>query len=152
MVTFEPVKSSAEPPEDAQRLLTHWRAFNAQKFHPTRSDFTPFSLKEWLGNIDIYDVENEGETFRMRLNGSEVVALTGEDWKGRTARDIDHQFGSTLHDELHRVFRTRQPLAHHIRIFQKQYMLAYRVVLPVFSDDKVGVVTQIFLAIFGLQT
>ena len=148
MVTFERVESGARPPESALHLLEHWQRFNAAGPRPTRSDFTPFSLKQWLGHIDIYDVERGGEEFRMRLNGSRVVALTGEDWKGKTARDIDRRFGAALHDELHQVCRSKQPLADHIRIFQKDYVAAYRLLLPIFSDDQDGEVVQIFLALF----
>ena len=151
MVTFERVKSADKPPESALRLLEHWQAFNAQGQRPTRGDFTPFSLKRWLGNIDIYDVESDGADFRMRLNGTEVVAMTGEDWKGRTAHEIDKKYGSTLHEELHSVYRSRKPLAHHIRIFQKDYVMAYRLLLPIFSDADDGRVAQIFLAIFAMD-
>ena len=151
MVMFELVEYGGAPPEEALGLLEHWRQFNRQGARPTRRDFTPFSLKPWLGNIDIYEVEDGGDEFRMRLNGTRVVAITGEDWKGKTARDIDRRFGRTLHDELRRVHRSKQPLAHHIRIFQKDYILAYRLVLPIFSDERQGEVVQIFLAVFSID-
>jgi hypothetical protein len=151
MVMFELVERSGTPPEEALRLLELWRQFNQQGPRPTRGDFTPFSLKPWLGSIDIYDVEDDGGEYRMRLNGTRVVAITGEDWKGRTARNIDQRFGSTLHDELRRVYQSKQPLAHHIRIFQKDYILAYRLVLPIFSDERHGEVVQIFLTVFSLD-
>ncbi len=151
MVTFELVESSDEPPVSALRLLDSWRNFNTQGNRPTRDDFTVFSLKPWLGNIDIYDVEDGGASFRMRLNGTEVVAVTGEDWTGKTARDVDRKFGSTLHDELLSVCSSKQPLAHHIRIFQKDYVSAYRLLLPIFSEAGDGEVVQVFLAIFRSQ-
>jgi hypothetical protein len=148
MVSIELVESKASPPERAQRLLDYWHSFNANGPRPTRDDFTPYALKAWLGNIDVYDAENGGEDFRLRLNGTQVVALTGEDWTGKTARDVDRRFGSTLHDELAAVCRTKQPSAQHIRIFQKQYLAAYRLLLPIFSDRRPGEVAQVFLAVF----
>jgi hypothetical protein len=152
MVTFEIVENADDPPAEAASLLDCWRRFNAQGKGPTRSDFTPFTLKRWLGNIDIYEVE-EGDRdgdkdFRMRLNGTEVVALTGEDWAGKTARDIDRALGASLHTDLMRVLTSKQPRADTIRIFQKDYVSAHRLLLPVFSDDGDGAVVQIFLALF----
>lgn len=153
MVSFELVESKAQPPESAATLLALWQRFNAGGKGPTREDFTPFVLKPWLGNIDVYEVENGGPgrrmDFRMRLNGTEVVALTGENWTGRTARDIDRALGGTLHEELLSVYHNKQPLAHHIRIYQKDHVTAYRLLLPIFSEQHDGRVVQIFLAIFG---
>ncbi|MPZ12528.1 MAG: hypothetical protein GEU89_20300 [Kiloniellaceae bacterium] len=84
----------------------------------------------------------------MRLNGTQVVALTGEDWMGKTASNVDSRFGSTLHEELQGVYRSKRPLAHHIRIYQKDHLSAYRLVLPIFADDREGEIAQIFLVIF----
>jgi hypothetical protein len=152
MVSFELIESKAQPPESAATLLATWRRFHADGKGPTRGDFTPFVLKPWLGNIDVYEVENGGPgreiDFRMRLNGTEVVALTGEDWTGKTARDIDRTLGASLHAELLSVYHNKQPLAHHIRIFQKDYVIAYRLLLPIFAEQRDGTVAQIFLAIF----
>ena len=110
--------------------------------------FPPFSLKPWLGKIDVYEVVNGGAAFRVRLNGTQVVALTGEDWMGKTASNVDSRFGSTLHEELQGVYRSKRPLAHHIRIYQKDHLSAYRLVLPIFADDREGEIAQIFLVIF----
>ena len=151
MVMFESVERSDRPPAEALALLDLWRQYSREEGRPTRSDFTPFVLKPWLGSIDIYDVEGGGRAFRMRLNGTRVVAITGEDWKGKTAHDVDCKYGGTLHEELARVHQTREPLAHHIRIFQKDYIFAYRLLLSIFSDEQPGTVAQIFLAIFNLD-
>lgn len=150
MVSFQLLESTATPPQKVADLLDAWRRFNTDGKGPTRSDFTPFVLKPWLGNIDIYDVETAGTDldFRMRLNGTEIVAMTGEDWTGSTARDIDRRFGVHLHDELLAVYRSQQPLTDRIRIFQKNYITAHRVLLPIFSERHEGEVAQIFLAIF----
>jgi hypothetical protein len=152
MATSQLVKHSGRPPEHAQSLLEYWQHFNARGQRPTRSDFTPFSLKQWLGHIDIYDVEHGGEAFRLRLNGSWIVAITGEDWTGKTAHDVDHRFGSTLHEDLYGVYRAKQPLAHDIRLFRKDYVSAYRLLLPIFSDTRQGEVVQVFLAIFDSES
>ncbi len=150
MVSFELFESNEGPPERATDLLALWRHFNALGDRPTREDFTPHNLQPWLGKIDVFAVEQGGETFRMRLNGTEIVALTGEDWTGRTARDIDRHFNVTLHDEMLRIRKSKQPMTDHIRIFQKDYIGAFRLLLPVFAADGSGEVDQIFLAIFEM--
>ena len=148
-----PLIPPEELPEKAAELLATWFRLNAESGGPTRRDFTPFSLKSWLGNIDIYHVENAGENgepdFRLRLNGSATVALTDEDWTGSTAREIDCVLGARLQDDLLQVFRTRLPRAEVIQLFRKNYMTAHRLLLPVFSETGGGEVAQVFLAIFS---
>jgi hypothetical protein len=146
--TFELVRSRDDLPERAASLLDFWHHFNAQGHRPTRDDFTPFSLKKWLGHLDVYGVEKDGEEFRIRLNGTRVTELTGEDWTGKTARDVDRKFDTNLHGEVLEVVRSRQPAIHETKIFQKDFTSAHRLMLPIFSQEGDGAVTQVLLAIF----
>lgn len=169
-VSFEFLDCCAVPPPQAASLLDAWQAIHAQTTpdggpRPTRADFTPFALKPWLGHIDIFEVERTPDSggdsggsaegggtvtdFRLRLNGTEIVALTGEDWTGHSARDIDRYYNVTLHDDLLAVCESGAPHNDGIRIFQKSYLSACRLLLPVFSNSGDGRVTQIFLAIFA---
>jgi hypothetical protein len=148
MAKFELVESADDLPEFAASLLAYWHHFNALGNRPTRRDFTPFSLARWLGYIDVYEAEDGGEEFRIRLNGSRVTELTGEDWTGRTAKDVDRKFGFGLHDEVFAVFKSKQPVSHHTKIYQKDYVTAHRLMLPVFSEADDGEVVQIFMALF----
>ena len=131
----------------ASSLLEYWHHFNALGNRPTRDDFTPFSLKKWLGYLDVYGVENGGEDFRIRLNGTRVTELTGEDWTGKTARDVDAKFGTELQAEVLEVVKTKKPAVHRTRIFQKDYTSAHRLMLPIFSRKNDGSVVQVLLAI-----
>jgi len=148
MANDVPVEMQEDVPETVRRLLDLWQRFAAEPGRPTRADLTPFTLKPWLGFIDVYGVENGGRTFRIRLNGSCTTAMTGEDWTGRTAHDVDRKYGFGLHDEVHRVFTSQRPACHLTRIYQKDFALAYRLMLPVFSEAGDGSVAQILLAIF----
>jgi len=147
-MTSERVERSDDLPEMAASLLDFWYHFNAQANRPTRDDFTPFSLKKWLGYLDVYGIEDDGEVIRIRLNGTRVTELTGEDWTGRTARDVDRKFDSKLHDDVMEVVRSRQPSIHETQIFQKDYASAHRLMLPIFSREGDGKVTQVLLALF----
>jgi len=148
VVSDEIVENLDELPPIARSLLAFWQEFNDQGHRPTRRDFTPFSLKPWLGYLDVYGVEDGGREFRIRLNGSRVTELTGEDWTGRTASDVDRKFGFGLHNEVLDVFTSKRPACHLTRIYQKNFTSAYRLMLPIFSEDGDGRVVQVFLAIF----
>lgn len=148
VATYERIESVEELPETAARLLDFWQGFRALGPRPTRQDFTPFALKPWIGYLDVYGVEDGGADFRIRLNGTRVTELTGEDWTGRRASDVDERFGSALREEVAAVYTSQQPAYHRTRIFQKNYTTAHRLMLPVFCDSGDGRVVQIFLAIF----
>ena len=148
MANDTPVESRDDMPATVRSLLDLWHSFDTDGGRPTRQDLTPFTLKPWLGFIDVYGVEDGGRTFRIRLNGSHTTAMTGEDWTGRTAHDVDRKYGFGLHDEVHRVFTSKRPACHVTRIYQKDFALAYRLMLPVFSETGDGSVAQILLAIF----
>jgi len=155
MTRFERLETDQEVPAVAQDLLAAWQRFNASGNRPTRDDFTPFVLKPWLGQIDIYDVEDAGSEsgpdFRLRLNGTKTVALTGDDWTGATAREIDRALDVTLHADLQAVYEAGKPLSQPIRLFKKRYITAHRLMLPIFSQAGDGTVSQVFLAIFPIS-
>ena len=146
--TTDLTESGGALPEMAASLLGYWQHFNALGDRPTRDDFTPFSLQKWLGHLDVYGVEDEGETFRIRLNGTKVTENTREDWTGCTAKDVDRKFGTSLQQEVMDVVRSKKPAFQETRIFQKEFATAYRLMLPIFSREGDGKVVQVFLAIF----
>jgi hypothetical protein len=149
LATFEPLENAQDMPEPAAALLELWQGFREQGARPTRQDFTPFALKRWIGHLDIYRVEDGGRDFRIRLNGTRVTELTGEDWTGRSVRDVDRRFNSTFYDEVHAVFASRRPAVHRTRIYQKNFTTAHRLMLPIFSAAGDGEVVEILMALFG---
>jgi hypothetical protein len=89
-----------EPPPQAPaalgKMLALWRGFAANGEVPHRGQFDTLTLRPWLGHVMIYEAVDGGRDFRNRLEGSEVVMLTGEDWTGRCASEVDAQFGSRM--------------------------------------------------------
>lgn len=148
MTAFERLEGADLLPEEAAALFSYWQQCYLSGAGPTRTEFDPLRLWRWLGKLDVYVVENKGEAFRLRLSGTDTVELTGEDWTGKTARDVDEAYGRGFHDDLAAVMRTRTPALHRMQVFQKDYITAYRLLLPVFAAPGDGEVTQIFLAMF----
>ena len=148
MVAYEQVENAEILPDDAAALLKYWRQCEVAGTGPTRAEFGPLELRRWLGKIDIYEVDGEGAEFRLRLSGTETVAMTGEDWTGKTARDVDRAYGHGFHDDLLIVYRSRRPALHRIKVFQKDFMTVYRLLLPIFAGPEDRRVRQIFLAMF----
>ena len=81
----------------------------------------------------IYEAVDGGRDFRNRLEGSEVVMLTGEDWTGRCASEVDAQFGSRMLDYMKEVVRTGEPCIHIMQMFQNEAIRVTRLMMPVRS-------------------
>ncbi len=115
---------------------------------PNRDAFDPFNLRPWLGHISIYQTINDGADFRIRLEGTSIVAITGEDWTGKRASDVDRRYGSRLVDFMKATLRAHEPAIHTMRLFQNNIEYITRVLLPVRSQQR-GPVDQVFLAMYA---
>jgi hypothetical protein len=70
----------------AQDLLAYWQANRSSGGLPDRTVFDPISLRRYLGNLVIADIEptNSGEPrYRYRLVGTELADRSGRDATGR---------------------------------------------------------------------
>lgn len=121
-------------PENAFReictLHAYWLEKAAGGAMPHRADFDPFSLKPWLGNICIYEQISGALDFQIRLNGSNIVDLTGEEWTGRRVSEVDRKYGTTLLSDLMETLREGQPIMHEMPVFQRPHCTAIRLLLP----------------------
>ncbi len=72
--------------------------------------------------------------------------MTGEDWTGRTASQVDETFGTEFLPVLREALRSAQARLHVIRIYQRKFRTAFRMLLPVRSRSD-GPVDQILLVI-----
>ena len=140
-------------PTASQTLLEFWNAHASAAGHiPTRTAFRPENLMPWIDDIAIYEFIPEKDDFLIMLEGENIVALTGENWRGAYAREVDCQFASDLHGALTTVRKTLMPQMHYLRIFQRQWRRGIRVLLPVLRQKEGkedGL--QIFLAIFPID-
>jgi hypothetical protein len=130
------------------RLYDFWLDCRGASDVPNRDAFDPFNLRPWLGHISIYEMIQDGTDFRIRLEGTSIVAMTGEDWTGRRASDVDRRYDSHLVDFMKTTIRTHQPAIHTMRLFQNDIENITRLLLPIRSHP-LGPVDQVFLAMYA---
>lgn len=128
-------------------LFEKWLSFCLDGSVPDREQMDPFELRPWLGHISIYEAVNDGADFRIRLEGTRISQMTGEDWTGRYASEVDTAFGAQIVPLMKTAMRTGQPMFHATGIYQREYRTAIRMLLPVRSRRD-GPVDQIFLVLY----
>lgn len=142
---LETLPASASP--SLHSLLQFWFRAADSDGVPSREQFDAFTLRRWLGHISIYEAVDSGRDFRIRLEGTAIVAITGEDWTGKRASQVDIRYGCRLAEFMGEIMATRRPMVHTMRVFQNQVERITRLLLPVRSQRE-GLVDQVFLAIY----
>lgn len=130
-------------------LIAFWTANRGYDGVPDRSGFTPERLHRWIGNISIYEQVDGGQDFRVRLEGTNVTLITGDDWSGRLISEIDARFGTQFLGDVKSVLASRQPSVTRCQVFQRDYNPAERALLPVASRP--GQIDQVFLCLYVLN-
>jgi hypothetical protein len=130
------------------QLHDFWHDCRGTSDVPNRDAFDPFNLRPWLGHMSIYETIQDGMDFRIRLEGTSIVAITGEDWTGKRASDVDRRYGSRLVDFMKTTIRTHQPAIHTMRLFQNNIEYITRLLLPIRSRP-LGPVDQVFLVMYA---
>lgn len=128
-------------------LLEFWSHAAGRDGVPNRAQLDPFTLRPWLGHISIYEAVDEGYDFRIRLEGTSIVAITGEDWTGKRASEVDARYGCRIAAFMREVVRTHRPMIHTMLVFQNEVESITRLLLPV-RKSRDGPVDQVFLVIY----
>ncbi|MEZ5832821.1 MAG: PAS domain-containing protein [Dongiaceae bacterium] len=128
-------------------LLQFWSDSADADGVPSREQLDALALRPWLGHISIYETVDEGQDFRIRLEGTSIVAITGEDWTGKRASEVDARYGCRIAEFMREIVRTQQPMIHTMRVFQNDVEFITRLLLPVRSRTG-GPVDQVFLVIY----
>ena len=129
-------------------LLQFWSKAAVGSGIPSREYLDAFTLRPWLGHISIYEAVDSGRDFRIRLEGTSIVAITGEDWTGRRASEVDARYGCRIAEFMREVVRTGEPAIHTMRVFQNEVESITRLLLPVRSHRD-GPIDQVFLVIYA---
>ena len=129
-------------------LLSFWRRHSEQSGVPSRVIMEPFGLFPWLGHLSIYEAVEGGRDFRNRLEGTAIVAITGEDWTGRMASAVDARFGSSLVPSMRNAIASGQAAIHTMKVYQDGYKDITRLLLPVRARQD-GPIDQVFLVIYA---
>ena len=74
---------------DAARLAEYWHEKRGSRALPDRSDIVPADIVSLLPHIVIYDVIDEGRDYRVRLFGTALVNLVGEERTGMLVSEFD---------------------------------------------------------------
>ena len=120
-------------------LLAYWQSKRQGRLAPARAEINPKEIPSLLRNLHLYEVKEDGQVFRLRLVGTELVAAVGADPTGKV---ITRETREPAYFE--RVFSCLQEgLAHRRPIRQtavrtlaprRDYTSAESLILPL-SDD-----------------
>lgn len=62
-----------------RRLYEYWQQKRGDRRAPARTEINPTEIPDLLGYVNMFDVEDEPRDFRVRLNGSEVTRMLGQE-------------------------------------------------------------------------
>ncbi|HYD99581.1 MAG TPA: PAS domain-containing protein, partial [Alphaproteobacteria bacterium] len=131
-------------------LIDLWRARGDGSGPPLRSHFDPFTLRPWLGHVSIAEAVDGGEDFVTRLDGSEIVRLTGDDWTGLRASEIDARYGIRYRAILRDACGSDEPTVNRfVTSVQKDTVSFQRVLLPVREERRE--VRQLIIGIYPVS-
>ena len=116
-------------------LLDLWRSKRPPGVVPHRAEFDGFTLRPWLGWLTVYEELDDKADFFVRLDGTNIVALTGDEWTGRRMSELDPRYAVPVLKTLRRAARERQPIVD--RFYNpavKDFLTFHRVTLPLWEE------------------
>lgn len=141
-----------EPTGKLTQLLDYWRHLRPRDL-PRRTDIDLMRLApELLPNVFLVDVLEQGQRFRWRLIGTQIVQHAGTD---DTGLDLEIGVIPAMRAEVmaqnRQVVRERRPLCHRGYFVSRglQFHRYERVMLPVLSDDGTHVDTILGCSVFA---
>lgn len=82
--------ASLDPPAEhplVQRFVPYWEDKRRGRLAPARQDIDPLDFPDFLPCVVLWDVEEGGEDFRVRLVGEQIIETFGFNATGMTIRD-----------------------------------------------------------------
>jgi hypothetical protein len=128
-------------------LLDLWRSKCPPGNVPRRAEFDVFTLWPWLGWLIVYEELDDGADFLVRLDGSNIVALTGDEWTGRRMSELDPRYVTPVLKVLRQAVQGREPIVdQYYTPAVKNFLTFHRVTLPLWEDRQ-----GVWQVIQGLQ-
>ena len=116
---------------------------------PDRKVLSGDVLAPWIDDICIYEYLPQKRDFVIRIDAPNIIAASGEDYQGCSPRQIDLDFGTTLHTTLLGVVDRGEPVFHLIGYERKVWEEWLRLLLPVRATDRQGkVISQVLVTHF----
>ncbi len=98
-----------------RKLYEYWCQLRGDNLSPQRADLLPENLGPWLGHINLIDVIDQGERFRVRLHGTKVTEIFNHDLTGKYVDDfIPAEDLRYVLKSLKMLVETKRP--HHVLI------------------------------------
>lgn len=89
MLPATPVGASSEIADARLRgLYEYWNAKRDERPTPSRRDIDPVEIPDLLGFLNIFEVRNEPRDYKVRLNGTEVTNMLGQDITGKLCSNV----------------------------------------------------------------
>ena len=85
---LEEVEDSLGGHPELRSLFTMWDTVRRERRMPSRRDFTPESLRPWLGNLALIDVSHNPTRLHYRLVGIHIVENLKCDPTGKEFSDV----------------------------------------------------------------
>jgi len=114
-------------------LLDLWRSKRPPGGVPQRAEFDVFTLRPWLDWLTVYEELDGGADFLVRLDGSNIVALTGDEWTGHRLSELDPRYATPVLEVLR---RTVQEHDQYYIPTVKDFLTFHRMTLPVWEDRR----------------
>ena len=71
-----------------RRLYEYWVEKRGDRRAPARADINPTEIPDLLGYVNIFEVQDKPRDFKVRLNGSEVTRMLGQEITGKWWSDV----------------------------------------------------------------
>jgi len=132
-------------------LTQFWLEKRGNRWLPSRSDFDPLELREFLGDLYLVDALEWPKRLRFRLVGTNICKFTGRDVTNRYFDEIYR--GAVLRDAMRaqgRAIETAGParFTGAARLAEKVLIDCEAAVLPL-SHDQVRVDMLLCMMVFG---
>jgi hypothetical protein len=121
-----------------KRILALWDEKRAGRRWPSRADFDPVEMKYALGDLTLYDVEDNPRRYWCRLDGTRQVELFGVDCTGRYLDEsLPADYYAVVAQSLAQTVDEGRPLYLQREIpYAGRYIRYETIVLPQSSDGQ----------------
>lgn len=133
-------------------LHAHWLAKRGSRRLPSRADFPPEDLRNWLGYISLVDVMPVPRRFRWRLIGTGIVEHLGRDATGYWFDELYE--GDILAGYVHaysKAVERRRPVFHDgdLEFVGKDFQHFRSIHLPLSNDGETVTMLMLGLSFDG---
>ncbi|MDH5556034.1 MAG: PAS domain-containing protein [Alphaproteobacteria bacterium] len=122
-----------------RRLHEYWNAKRGARPAPTRREIDPVEIPDLLGFVNIFEVQNDPRDYKVRLNGTEVAEMLGQEITGRFCSTVlSGPDATNCKTAFDLCVDRRQPMIVEtsLAFCGKPYMAQTVIVLPLSSDGE----------------